>query len=293
MEGTGSRRPILLLVAGSALGLVVAASGLLGTDPTLGGLPETAVARVNQSVITRDAYERLVAGLEADTRGPVDAEARRRVLDRLIEEELLVQRGLDLGLAENDRRVRADIAQAMIQSVVVEVEDEEVDRATLESFYRDEVGFFTRPGRMRLRQVFVRSARGDQQAPRARIERAAARLAEGVPFEEVADALGDTPVSPLPDALLPPAKVREYLGPTALRAASSLAAGQVSEPVRSGTGYHLLELLEREEAQALPFDEVADLVENEWRRRAGDRALRRYLDALRDEADVVVVEALP
>jgi len=37
-------------------------------------------------------------------------------------------------------------------------------------------------------------------------------------------------VSPLPDAALPPAKLLDYLGPTALRAALTLAPGAVGEP---------------------------------------------------------------
>ena len=37
-----------------------------------------------------------------------------------------------------------------------------------------------------------------------------------------------------------------------------------------------------------PLAEIEDLVRREWRRRAGDRALRGYLDQLREDGDVVV-----
>jgi hypothetical protein len=42
-----------------------------------------------------------------------------------------------------------------------------------------------------------------------------------------------------------------------------------------------------------PFEEIAAQVEAEWIRRAGDRALRGYLDELRSEARVRTVEQLP
>ena len=38
-----------------------------------------------------------------------------------------------------------------------------------------------------------------------------------------------------------------------------------------------------------PLEEIGDQVESEWRRRAGDRALRAYLDQLRDEGEVDVL----
>lgn len=78
------------------------------------------------------------------------------------------------------------------------------------------------------------------------------------------------------------------MGPTALRAAMGLEPGAVSEPVRSGTGFHLLQLLEAEAPAAPPFEEIEPQVRAEWVRRQGDRALRRYLDELRERADLVV-----
>ncbi|MCA9511966.1 MAG: peptidyl-prolyl cis-trans isomerase, partial [Myxococcales bacterium] len=112
-------------------------------------------------------------------------------------------------------------------------------------------------------------------------------LAAGEPFERVRDELGDAEISPLPDVLLPPLKLREYVGPTALRAAMELAPGGVSAPVRSGTGVHVLVLVEREDAHVPPFDEIEEQVRAEWRRRRGDDALRAYLDGLREDVDVI------
>ena len=100
-------------------------------------------------------------------------------------------------------------------------------------------------------------------------------------------------MSPLPDVLLPATKLREYLGPTALRAAFELEVGEVSQPIRSGTGYHLLQLVERELSRTPDLSEIEEQVRTEWVRRAGDRALREYLDELRDQAEIVVAPQLP
>jgi len=288
---SSSRRPLFWLAAGAAAGVAFAAWGLLGTDASRAELPGGAVASVNGTLIYAEDYARLVEGLESDTREPASPELRRRVLDRMIDEELLVQRGVELGLVESDRRVRADLTQAMIQSIVVESEDEKPEESELRAFHAEEAAFFTQPGRVRAAQVFFRvRAPGEDSAAAARAGEAHRRLLAGEPFERVRAELGDEEVSPLPDALLPPAKLREYVGPTALRAVMELAPGAISPPVRSGTGYHVFQLVEREEPRVPAFEEIAESVRAEWVRRAGDRALRGYLDDLREDAQVVSVE---
>jgi parvulin-like peptidyl-prolyl isomerase len=294
MAEAAQRRSLLWLAAGAAAGVALAAWGLVGGGASGAGLPDGAVASVNGTLIYAEDYLRLVEGVESDTREPAGPELRRRVLDRMIEEELLVQRGVELGLIESDRRVRADLTQAMIQSIVVESEDEKPEPDELRRFYREEAGFFTQPGRVRAAQVFFRvKTPGDEEALLARAQEAQRRLLAGEPIERVRSEIGDEEVSPIPDALLPPAKLREYVGPTALRAVMGLVPGATSAPVRSGMGMHVFQVIEREEARVPPFEEVAAQVEAEWVRRAGDRALRRYLDGLRRGAQVKTIETLP
>ena len=294
MAEAAERRPLAWLAAGAAAGVALAGWGLLGSDARSAALPDGAVASVNGTLLYAEDYQRLVEGVESDTREPAGPELRRRVLDRMIEEELLVQRGVELGLVESDRRVRADITQAMIQSIVVESEDEQPEPEELRRFYEEEAGFFTQPGRVRAAQVFFRvRTPGDEAALLARATEAQRRLLAGEPVERVRSELGDEEVSPIPDTLLPPAKLREYVGPTALRAVMELAPGATSAPVRSGMGMHVFQVIEREQARVPPFEEIAAHVEAEWVRRAGDRALRAYLDDLRAEAQVKTAETLP
>ena len=105
--------------------------------------------------------------------------------------------------------------------------------------------------------------------------------------------LGDPEVAPLPDALLPPAKLREYLGPTAARTVMELDVGAVSDPVRTAAGFRVLEVLEREPTRIPPLAEIEELVRTEVRRRRGDEALRAYLDQLRGRAETRVARNFP
>lgn len=282
------RRPLWLLAAGTLAGALAAAAGLFAAGPQPSdSLPDDAAASVNGQIVSRDDYARLLSALASDKRGAVDAADRRFVLDRLVDEELLIQRGLELGLAHHDARVRKDLTMAMVESVVAEFRDLEVDSGALQDFFAANQDFFTRTGRYRVRQVWARAATladGDAAFERARV--AAERLRRGDPFEAVRAEHGDAEVAPLPDAPLPAAKLADYLGPTALRAVLELDVGGVSDPVRSSTGYHVLQLVERDGSAVPAFDDVRDQVLAEYRRREADSALRAYLADLRSRAEV-------
>lgn len=288
-----SRRPLVLLALGAIAGAAVAAAGLLSASARNGALPSGVVALVNREPIRADDYLRTMQALANDKRDALTNDDRRRVLDRLIEEELLVQRGLALGLARQDRRVRSDLTSTVIDAVVADASERQPDDDELSAFYAANRDFFAGPGRVRVRQVFVRVTTPTDPAAEARAAQAARRLRAGEPFDTVAGELGDAPLMPLPDAVLPPAKLRDYLGPTALRAALDLEVGEVSDPVRSGTGYHVLQVVEKQPDAQPPLADIRPQVVAEFRRRAGERALRAYLDELRASADVVVAEPLP
>ena len=284
---------MLLLVAGAAAGIALAASGLVDASRRGGAMPRDAVAVVNGAPIRQDEYERTLAAVANDRRAPLDAADKRHVLDRLIDEELLVQRGLELGLPQTDRKLRADLTSAMIAAVTAEVADGEPTDADARAFYDTHRTFFMRTGRLRIRTVFVRTAADETasagvQTAQARAVEAVRRLRDGEDVATVRAALGDTEVAPVPDTLLPVDKLGDYLGPTAARTALTLAPGAVSEPIRSAAGFHVVQVVERQADYTPPFDDVRAEVLAEFHRRAGDRALRTYLDELRTRADVRV-----
>ena len=189
----GAGRARILFALGAALGLVSAAGSLIVSD---GGdrseLPSDAVASVNGEVVRTEEYEQAVAALAADRRNEIGEAERRRILDRLIEEELLIQRAIDLGLARRDRRVRADLVSSVIQAVVSETATMEPTPEEVEAFYRENLDYFTQPGRVRTRQILVRvgESRSAEEA-RERAGEIARRLRAGEPFSTVKLEFGD------------------------------------------------------------------------------------------------------
>jgi parvulin-like peptidyl-prolyl isomerase len=126
-----------------------------------------------------------------------------------------------------------------------------------------------------------------------RAAEAAAALRAGDSFESVEARYGDEQVAPLPDAYLPPAKVREYVGPSVSRIAMELEAGEVSDPIVSGGGVYVLVVRDKEPPSAPSLADIEDQVRAEVKRRAGDQAVRDTLEQLRLAGNVVEREALP
>ena len=78
------------------------------------------------------------------------------------------------------------------------------------------------------------------------------------------------------------------MGPPALRTVQGLEPGHVREPVRSTSGYHVLQLVERQSDAAKSLNDIRPQVLQELQRNAADRALRAYVTDLRSRAKVEV-----
>ena len=142
-DGRGARRSGLrsgrLLATGAALGLAAALWGALG-QPGFGSPGRDAIATVEGVDVSRADYERALGALAADKRTPLTTADARRALDRLVDEELLVQRGLELGLGTSDLAVRKAVVEAMVQFAAAETAGRKPDDEELRAFYAGRPG---------------------------------------------------------------------------------------------------------------------------------------------------------
>lgn len=106
--------PAALTIAGLGLGLAAAIQ-----DIHLQKLSHPdAAAFVNGQPIAEDDLERALASMGSDRRAALTREDRNRVLERLIEDELLAQRAIALGLPATDPNARKVLVRGLIDSLV-------------------------------------------------------------------------------------------------------------------------------------------------------------------------------
>lgn len=286
-EPSSDARARILLWLGIVAGVALAAIGLVGGDEELLGLPDDAVARVNGQTLSLETFRRLEGAMVAERRGAALEDAQReRVLERLVDEELLFQRGLELGLARHEPTARRAIVSAVVAAVTADAEAEEPDEETLRRFHSETQDRFLRPGRVAVDAVFVSTGLRPEAQAFTRAQDATRRLRAGESVELVASELGDPQAATLPGGLIALETVREYLGPSPAQAVAALEPGATSDPVRGAAGYYVLRLGERAGGEVAPFEEVRDPVRLEWLRAQGERALADVLQDLREDGRV-------
>lgn len=146
----------------------------------------------------------------------------------------------------------------------------EVTEAQLKEEYESRKSEFGKPERREIEQILFQ----DQAAADA----AKAKLDAGTAFEEVAKEAGQTPdVTKL--GLF---GRNDFIAPEVGAAAFALAEGQVTQPVKSPLGWHLMKVARIEAGRDATFDEVKERLTTELKRRAAEEILPKVGGQLED-----------
>ena len=241
-------------------------------------------AKIEDQLIPYERYQMQLEGLAKDKRSPLTNRDKEYVLERMIEEELLIKRAIDLGMLENNPMARGTIVQQMIKNIVTEGSRTEPQENELIEFFQENIGFFTKANRLRVRQIyFSKDDFGDEVVEKAKD--AFIRLNKGENFEEVALS-GSKSALKIPDTLMNLSKVREYIGPSLMREAQLLKPGYSSAPKKVSGGYKIIYLVDREDATQPEYSNIRSTVLSEFLKRRDDQSLRKYLDNLKNWYDV-------
>jgi parvulin-like peptidyl-prolyl isomerase len=76
------------------------------------------------------------------------------------------------------------------------------------------------------------------------------------------------------------------------KAAFALKVGEISEPVKSQFGWHLIELHDRKEPEVTSFEEVKEKIIEYLGERRKDRVFDQFLDKLKKQAEITEVAGI-
>ena len=76
------------------------------------------------------------------------------------------------------------------------------------------------------------------------------------------------------------------------KAAFALEVGQLSQPVRTQFGWHLIKLHERTEPEVTPFEKIGQQVIEYLQERRKDQVFDEFLDGLKKKAEITEVAGL-
>lgn len=278
-----SRWPIFLLAMGALLGFALALIGVFESAPSV--LPAGVVAKINGRPISDTELQAAIRRVERVKGYGLTKNERRELLSSIIEERLLLQHGLDIGLLESNVAVRKAMVDAVMASVVAEVESAVINEADLARFYKNNTEYFTPAPKIHLQRLDFYGVSAAERAENAR-----ARLINNESIKSVKES-ADTSLKEPPNSLVPEDKMRLYFDSKLFAALSLLDSGDISEPLSIEGGVTLLVVVSRMAPQMPAFETIREQVEVTFQRQKANTELKEYLTSIKSGASIVINKA--
>jgi parvulin-like peptidyl-prolyl isomerase len=275
-------RSFSLMVFGALVGLVIAGYALFtakGTTTLF--VPADDVALVNQQPIVRtDYFALLQASYQVDFQH-ASVEQRHAVLEDMIREELFVQRGKELDVAETDPDVRTAMVNAVEQMAAADVVTRQPEEAVLRTFYREHQDRYSEEGVIALHDLIFPAADIAAQA--------AAALSSGGPVAAVLARFHGRESGKVDgEEFYFAAKL--HLGDALFDVAKILPNSGVSIPTQQPDGIHVLYVVKNTPPRARDFNAVEAAVLNDYRNEQIKRTIAQYRTFLAKRAAVQIAE---
>src|SRR6185437_5104357 len=256
--------PALLRRAGvlaAALALALAAAG-----PVAAQDKDPVVAKVNGVEIHQS--DLAVAEEEAGQLPPMTPDAKKDYLVQFMADMILVSKAAEAEkLADNpDFKRHMEVARRklLMAELLQSVGKKALTDEAMHKVYDDAVKQMGEQKEVRARHILIRAAPGDEKADKAaedKIKATIARLKKGEDFEKVAKEVTDDPSGKANGGDLG-YFTKDQMVPEFSEAAFRLEQGQISEPVKTQFGWHVIKVEDKRVKPAPKFEEVKPQIEN-------------------------------
>lgn len=201
------------------------------------------------------------------------------VVEFLVERHLLAQLANKEGIADSDdykRRLAAYQAKALRDSYLSQIISPKVTEDEIKAVYEEESKKVKETERIRARHILVANEKEANDI--------SGKLTKGGKFEDLAkqysldgskDYGGDLGYFTAPEMV-----------PAFSKAAFALKKGEVSKPVKTDFGWHIIKLEDRKQGAAQPYDQVRSAIRNVLVR----KKVTETLASLKDVAKVEIVD---
>ena len=254
-----------------------------------------AVAIVNDIDITEDQFLKYAINLGADIEEEEDQEILELILERMIEEELLVQRGLELDLHTKDVQVRRELIQQVI-NFIIKIENTEPSDKELETYFLKNIKKYESNKKVKINTIFTQSL--DQESQFLGTEYDYKTLENK--FDQIYNDIKNKSFTEakinhhqktffeIPNDLMNIKDCKQYLGPTICKTISSLEKDQISNPLFYQNGFYIIKLEDsiRPKVDSSFFQDMKDKVLFDYNNEQDDLKLKEYIQYLKNNAEI-------
>ena len=289
----GPQRSVVLALAAGAVGLICAGAGIFHPAPKdLTAVPAGDVALVNQEPILMSDFMDETQSATGMSFEDASAAQRALVLHNMIDQELLVQRSLAMGLPEEDTAVRSALADAVNNQIASGILASTPSDDDLRAFFAAHRSKYASKGTMNLTDLVLHVGgfeNVDQSVPQAMADAAQAvyELRSGANIDYVKQhfALAD---SGKVNGEEMDFAAQIHLGPKLYALAQTMSDGQISDPVADIDGVHVLVMQHRLAPVLADFDSVRNNVYTDYIADQKVKASAENLKFLRGSAQILL-----
>ena len=290
----GRRAPARLFAAFAALAafalVSVAAVPAFADDPILAKVNGT---EIHQSDLT-------VAEEEAGQLPPMSPDAKKDYLVQFMTDMILVSKAAqDKKLGDTPEfKAKLDFARKklLMEAILKQAGTDAMTDAAMHQVYNDAVKTMSDEQEVHARHILIRAAAGDDKASKEaedKIKAIIVRLNKGEDFAKVASEATEDPSGKANGGDLG-YFTKEQMVPEFADVAFKLDKGQISEPVHTQFGWHVIKVEDKRKKPAPSFDEVKPQIEQYVTRKAqADLVTKLRADAKIEKMYTVAPPAAP
>lgn len=266
-------------IARASIGLFGLLLLLAGSNTQINWLhqPADTIVLVNQQPVTETAL-RVARQRSGMLTADISAQGRdQQLLQRLIDDELILQRAEELGILQADPGIRKLLARSAIETVVRQSQALPVTESELVAFYDNHQAVFQQPQRITLQSAQFDDVETANTTRNAVIAGQSLKKAASITGAEMLP----IPLSPLPKHAL----IR-YLGASLTDLALTLSTMEVSQPIIRGDSVYLLQVFENQPTTLMPLEQVRETAMTELKIRQRRDSLATTLAELKQQASI-------
>ena len=234
---------------------------------------DQAIARVGEKELSRKRFEEIIKVLDDQSNSELTLEKKNLIRERLIDEELLIQRAIELDLVRNDSLVKGNVIQTMFQYIINSNELVEPSEAELREYFSKEKNYFSSGRRYKLKNYTFRNLNDAETAVNFLNQSDLESFLKLVETESAID---------LPNVFLTPQKIRDYLGPKVLDELPSLEKGGFSNIFEINEVPSIVICIDILLDNNPKFEEIAEQIKNKFIRDREDSLVKEYIENLRN-----------
>ena len=271
-----------LLLLASIIGTFLAIYSIMETNKNFSSLPDNIIATVNDKIIPSDKYQTIINLIQNDKRDELTKADREMALDRIIEEELLVQYAYKNGFLEADDLLRKSIVRSVVDSIVEQALSVVPAEQDLLKFYEVNRQTFAIDEKYR---VVILSSKNQSDIDEGKVI-----WQSNYDLTLLRQTFKRIDRLDIPTGFISKIRLGTLIGPLLRDKVLSLEVGETSETLKTIYGYSIVTLVDKKDRVIPEFKEISEIVLQEYKRQQREEILEELLKDLKRQSDIKINE---